>query len=219
MGTVNMPLIQLRVRRAVAGKRGFPVGSINSLFPQPRTLCRNILISFIHQQLWHYQRTQPQRVSFYLLSTLHRRSSRSYDTSSGATVSLRLFRGFSQQPNPTTQATLTEHWTKLILSYARFRKLFTLRIEDAEVGGGDWDEVLRNPRINREFALRIESFLSLWPCRVFREFATVPLAVYYLPDGCEEPCGLRTCQTNPFCPPALATPRRMGRSVTRMGTH
>jgi len=162
MGTENVPLIQLRlVRRAVAGKRGFPVGSINSLFPQPRTFCRNILISFIHQQPWHYQRTQPQRVSFYLLSTPHRRSSRSYDTSSGITVPLCPSRGFSQQPNPTTQATLTEHWTKLILSYARFRKLFTPRIEDAEISGGDWDEVLRNPRINRAFAHRTESFLSL----------------------------------------------------------
>jgi len=57
---------------------------------------------------------------------------------------------FTQQPNPTTQVTLTEHWTKLILSYARFRKLFTLRVEDSETGGGDWDEVLRNPRINRK---------------------------------------------------------------------
>jgi len=196
------------------------VSSISELadYHQLRTLCRNLLISSIYRRPWHYQRTRPQRVSFYLLSTPRRHSSRSYDTSSGATVSLRLFRGFSQQPNPTTQATLTEHWTKLILSYARFRKLFTLRIEDAEIGGGDWDEVLRNPRINRAFALRTERFPSLLPCRVFREFATVPLAVYYLPDGCEEPCGLRACQTNPFCPPALATPGRMGRSVTRMGT-
>ncbi|KAF9643746.1 ESCRT-II complex vps25 subunit [Thelephora ganbajun] len=57
---------------------------------------------------------------------------------------------FTQQPNPATQATLTEYWTKLILSYARFRRLFTLRVEDAETTGGDWDEVLRNPRINRK---------------------------------------------------------------------
>lgn len=27
--------------------------------------------------------------------------------------------------------------------------MFVLRVEDAETGGGDWDEVLRNPRINR----------------------------------------------------------------------
>ena len=53
--------------------------------------------------------------------------------------------------------TLTEHWTKLILSYARFRRLFTLRVEDAETGGdnGDWDEVLRNPRINRAYTLHL----------------------------------------------------------------
>lgn len=56
---------------------------------------------------------------------------------------------FTQQPNPATQATVTENWTKLVLSYARFRRLFVLRVEDAEASGGDWDEVLRNPRINR----------------------------------------------------------------------
>jgi hypothetical protein len=37
-------------------------------------------------------------------------------------------------------------------SYARFRKLFTLKVEDAETSGGDWDEVLRNTRINRACA-------------------------------------------------------------------
>ena len=69
----------------------------------------------------------------------------------------------SQQPNPATQATLTEHWTKLILSYARFRRLFTLRVEDAETGGdnGDWDEVLRNPRINRAYALHFRTLPPL----------------------------------------------------------
>ncbi|TDL23695.1 ESCRT-II complex vps25 subunit [Rickenella mellea] len=56
---------------------------------------------------------------------------------------------FTEQPNPTTQATLTEQWTRLILSYARHRRLFFIRIEDAETTGGDWDEVLRNEQINR----------------------------------------------------------------------
>jgi ESCRT-II complex subunit VPS25 len=59
----------------------------------------------------------------------------------------------SQQPNPATQAAFTEQWTRLFLAYARHRALFILRIEDAEhTGGGadaEWDEVLRNPRINR----------------------------------------------------------------------
>ena len=111
------------------------------------------LISFHHGQPWRYQRTRPPPASYYLPFTLHHRSSRSYDTSSGATLSLpphyASSLGVSQQPNPATQATLTEHWTKLILSYSRFRRLFVLRVEDAETGGGDWDEVLRNPRINR----------------------------------------------------------------------
>ncbi|EKM50605.1 uncharacterized protein PHACADRAFT_178343 [Phanerochaete carnosa HHB-10118-sp] len=56
---------------------------------------------------------------------------------------------FTQQPNPNTQAVVTEHWTKLILSYARHRRLFILRVEDAEAAGNDWDEILRNEQINR----------------------------------------------------------------------
>ncbi len=57
----------------------------------------------------------------------------------------------SQQPNTATQAVFTEQWTRLLLAYARHRRLFTLRLEDAEVPGGEWDEVLRNPRINSGF--------------------------------------------------------------------
>ncbi|KAI0305832.1 ESCRT-II complex vps25 subunit [Multifurca ochricompacta] len=56
---------------------------------------------------------------------------------------------FTQQPNAATQVVFTEQWTRLILAYARYRRLFTVRVEDAEVSGGEWDEVLRNPRINR----------------------------------------------------------------------
>lgn len=55
-----------------------------------------------------------------------------------------------RQPNPATQAVFTEQWTRLLLAYARHRGLFVLRTEDAEVSSGsEWDEVLRNPRINR----------------------------------------------------------------------
>jgi ESCRT-II complex subunit VPS25 len=58
---------------------------------------------------------------------------------------------FTQQPNAATQAAFTEQWMHLLLAYARHRGIFILRIEDAEVtGGGEWDEVLRNPRINRK---------------------------------------------------------------------
>ncbi|RDB21178.1 Vacuolar protein-sorting-associated protein 25 [Hypsizygus marmoreus] len=56
---------------------------------------------------------------------------------------------FTQQPNLATQSILTEQWTRLILAYARYRRLFILRIEDAETTGNEWDEVLRNERINR----------------------------------------------------------------------
>ncbi|KAI6041348.1 ESCRT-II complex subunit-domain-containing protein, partial [Pisolithus marmoratus] len=56
---------------------------------------------------------------------------------------------FTEQPNPTTQGTFADNWIRLILSYARYRRLFVIRVEDAEVAGGDWDEILRNERINR----------------------------------------------------------------------
>ncbi|CAA7265161.1 unnamed protein product [Cyclocybe aegerita] len=57
---------------------------------------------------------------------------------------------FTEQPNPTTQSIATEQWIRLILSYARHRKLFVLRVEDAETTDGDWEEILRNDRINRK---------------------------------------------------------------------
>jgi len=56
---------------------------------------------------------------------------------------------FTQQPNLITQQTALQHWSRLILSYARHRRLFTIRVEDAEKPGSDWDEILRNDRINR----------------------------------------------------------------------
>ncbi|KIK04571.1 hypothetical protein K443DRAFT_411620 [Laccaria amethystina LaAM-08-1] len=57
---------------------------------------------------------------------------------------------FTQQPNPSTQSIATEQWVRLILTYARHRKLFVLRVEDTETGGSDWGEILRNERINRK---------------------------------------------------------------------
>ncbi|KAF8226234.1 ESCRT-II complex, vps25 subunit [Tricholoma matsutake] len=57
---------------------------------------------------------------------------------------------FTQQPNQATQSILTDQWIHLILAYARHRKLFILSVEDAETTGNDWDEVLRNERINRK---------------------------------------------------------------------
>ncbi|EKM81636.1 hypothetical protein AGABI1DRAFT_105162, partial [Agaricus bisporus var. burnettii JB137-S8] len=56
---------------------------------------------------------------------------------------------FTQQPNPVSQAVVTDHWIKLILSYARYRRLWTLRLEDVETPGSDWDEIVRNTRIKR----------------------------------------------------------------------
>jgi ESCRT-II complex subunit len=56
-----------------------------------------------------------------------------------------------QQPNQATQSILTDQWIHLILSYAFHRNIYILKIEDAEIPGNDWDEVLRNERINSTF--------------------------------------------------------------------
>ena len=68
-----------------------------------------------------------------------------------------------QQPNPNTQAVVTEHWTKLILSYARHRKLYLLRVEDAEVAGNEWDEILRNEQIHRALSPVLSAALTVNP--------------------------------------------------------
>ncbi|GAW08297.1 ESCRT-II complex vps25 subunit [Lentinula edodes] len=53
----------------------------------------------------------------------------------------------------------TEQWIQIILKYSRHRRLFTIRVEDSETTGHDWDEVLRNERINRSSFV-----LILHPC-------------------------------------------------------
>lgn len=81
---------------------------------------------------------------------------------------------FTQQPNPATQATVTENWTRLILSYARHRKLFFLRVEDADTKGSEWDEILRNERINRRL---MSSHLSF----IMADMVSKNLAIYEPP--------------------------------------
>jgi hypothetical protein len=56
----------------------------------------------------------------------------------------------SYQPNPTTEASSFEVWSRLIPTYGRFKNLFILRAEDAGIKDGPWAEILINPRINRE---------------------------------------------------------------------
>ncbi|KZP06391.1 hypothetical protein FIBSPDRAFT_966509 [Athelia psychrophila] len=56
---------------------------------------------------------------------------------------------FTQQPNRSTLSTQTEQWTRLILAYARHRKLFMFHAEDAVATTGEWGAVLLNERINR----------------------------------------------------------------------
>ncbi|KAI3616420.1 vacuolar protein-sorting-associated, partial [Moniliophthora roreri] len=76
---------------------------------------------------------------------------------------------FTKQPNPITNSTATDQWIRLILEYGRFRKLFYLRIDDCETTGNDWDEVLRNERINRRI---LPSYLTyLMETMVARGFA------------------------------------------------
>lgn len=68
---------------------------------------------------------------------------------------------FTQQPNPTTQATQTATWTRLILAYARHARLFSLRVEDAELKTGPWADVFTNAEIGRTLqASYLESILG-----------------------------------------------------------
>ncbi|KAJ8580229.1 hypothetical protein M405DRAFT_876515 [Rhizopogon salebrosus TDB-379] len=63
----------------------------------------------------------------------------------------------SSQTQIPRRSLITEQRILLILTYARCRRLFILQAEDAEVPGGDWDEILRNERINRKI---LRSYLS-----------------------------------------------------------
>ncbi|KZT51939.1 hypothetical protein CALCODRAFT_442356 [Calocera cornea HHB12733] len=75
-----------------------------------------------------------------------------YQTPSGFTLpSIHSWSAFyTYQPNPRTLATQTQHWTQLLLTYARARRLFALSLADADLasaGKGAWAEVLHNPRL------------------------------------------------------------------------
>lgn len=54
------------------------------------------------------------------------------------------------QLNPETRALQEQYWRRLILAYARHRRLFTLTADDAESLTSEWREVLRNERIDRQ---------------------------------------------------------------------
>ena len=43
-----------------------------------------------------------------------------------------------------------ENWIKIILAFARHKRLWSLRVEQAEVKNGEWSEIFWNPRINRK---------------------------------------------------------------------
>ncbi|KAJ3743689.1 ESCRT-II complex vps25 subunit [Lentinula detonsa] len=81
---------------------------------------------------------------------------------------------FTQQPHPASLSIATEQWIQIILKYARHRRLFTVRVEDSEALGNDWDEILRNERINRKL---IPSYLSY----ILAQMVSQNLAVYEPP--------------------------------------
>ncbi|GJJ11208.1 hypothetical protein Clacol_005440 [Clathrus columnatus] len=88
-----------------------------------------------------------------------------------------LSHNISLQPNLTTQAVQTQQWTRLILSYARHKHLFILKLDDCEIPAGaqgDWDEILQNDRINRKL---LSSHLSL----LMASMVSQNLAVYEPP--------------------------------------
>ncbi|ELU43651.1 ESCRT-II domain-containing protein [Rhizoctonia solani AG-1 IA] len=77
----------------------------------------------------------------------------------------------SQQPNPTTEASSFEVWSKLITSYGRSKNLFVLRAEDATIKDGSWAEIFINPRIKRGLTERhLELILSRLVSNKLAEF-------------------------------------------------
>jgi hypothetical protein len=64
-----------------------------------------------------------------------------------------LIAALRSQVAPETIAEFTEQWIRLIMTYARHRGLFYLGVDDAEAAGNNWDEVLRNERIDRASSL------------------------------------------------------------------
>ncbi|KAH8100532.1 ESCRT-II complex vps25 subunit [Cristinia sonorae] len=78
---------------------------------------------------------------------------------------------YTKQRNQQTQAIFTENWSRLILAYARHKRLFTLRLEDAETSGNPWDEIFRNTRINRRL---FPNHLS----HILQDMVSKNLAVY-----------------------------------------
>ncbi|KAJ3760154.1 ESCRT-II complex vps25 subunit [Lentinula raphanica] len=78
---------------------------------------------------------------------------------------------FTQQPHPTSLSIATDQWIQIILKYARHRRLFTIRVQDAETPGNVWDEILRNERINRKL---LPSYLSY----IFTQMVSRKIAVY-----------------------------------------
>jgi hypothetical protein len=119
-----------------------------------------------------------------------------------------------QQVAPTTIAEFTEQWIRLILSYARFRGLFVLGVEDAEAPGNQWDEVLRNERIHSTCSLTrafggahvmSRSLAAGVPERAARD------------DGRRGPGRVRAAAADAERVRVLAAARGVGRGPTRMG--
>ena len=124
-----------------------------------------------------------------------------------------------QQPNPTTQSIVIGHWIRLILTYARHRKLFVLRVEDSETTGSDWEEILHNERINRKRVLFTNKtrFLNYWHKEIIRKGATTILVWYARSHGRQKCCCIWTSEANESGFGLLATAWRMGWSSLWLG--
>jgi hypothetical protein len=120
----------------------------------------------------------------------------------------------SQQPNPVTQAVVTDHWVKLILSYARYRKLWTLRLEDTQSARSDWHEITRNDRIKR-MAVPFCSFSHT--NNASRSTFAFPSVRDPGRHGPTRVRSLRALQANQLRAPLLASPRRVGRCPSPLG--
>ncbi|KIO27316.1 hypothetical protein M407DRAFT_243412 [Tulasnella calospora MUT 4182] len=67
---------------------------------------------------------------------------------------------FTKQHHPSILSDATQQWIKLILGYARHRRLWTLRVEDAESKDGPWNEVFWNPRIKRQMPQQYLEYIT-----------------------------------------------------------
>jgi ESCRT-II complex subunit VPS25 len=127
-----------------------------------------------------------------------------------------------QQVSPEYADDQARTWARLFLTYARHRRLFVLKVEDAEAAGGEWDEVLRNERIKRSSSL--PDARATADCRPRADAAAVPERPTGV-DGEGGPGGVRPPEADAVSHALLAAaggvgggPAQLGASCTLSGT-